>query len=157
MTGFVFPSICSEVIVMELIRRKTDYALRCLVNLAEAGQGAVISVHTLAQTEDVPEDLLQKIMQALAAAGLVLPRRGRSGGFSLGKPPDQLNVLDVLETLQGPFAINRCFLGDGKCRHQQVCWLRNKLKALQDEMVAFFQGVTIADLVREDTKLAETL
>ena len=138
---------------MELIRRKTDYALRCLVNIAEAGQGAVISVHTLAQKEDVPEDLLQKIMQALAAAGMVLPRRGRSGGFSLNKSPNQLNVLDVLETLQGPFAINRCFLGEGRCRHQDVCWLRNKLRAIQDEMVSFFQGVTIADLVREDKKL----
>ena len=138
---------------MELIRRKTDYALRCLVNLAEAGKDAVVSVHALAQKEDVPEDLLQKIMQALAAAGMVLPRRGRTGGFSLGRPPDQLNVLDVLETLQGPFAINRCFLGNGRCRHQEVCWLRNKLRSLQDEMVSFFRGVTIADLVREDVRL----
>jgi Rrf2 family protein len=141
---------------MELIRRKADYALRCLVNLAEAGQGAVVSVHTLAQKEKVPEDLLQKIMQALAAAGLVLPRRGRSGGFSLNKAPDQLNMLDVLETLQGPFAINRCFLGEGRCRHQDVCWLRNKLRALQDEMISFFRGVTISDLVREDKELTET-
>ena len=135
---------------MELIRRKTDYALRCLVNLAEAGKGAVISVHALAETEDVPEDLLQKIMQTLSAAGMVSPRRGRTGGFSLAKSPDELNVLDVLKTLQGPFAINRCFLGDDRCRHQNVCWLRNKLRALQDEMVSFFQGVTIADFVREE-------
>ena len=141
---------------MEIIRRKTDYALRCLVNLAEAGQDKVVSVHTLAEREDVPEDLLQKIMQALAAAGLVSPRRGRTGGFSLAKSPDQINVLDVLETLQGTFAINRCFLGDGHCRHQNVCWLRNKLKAIQEEMMAFFQGVTIADLLREDTKLVES-
>ena len=138
---------------MELIRRKTDYALRCLVDLAEAARGAVISVHALAQKEDVPEDLLQKIMQTLAVAGMVLPRRGRTGGFSLGRPPDQLNVLDVLEALQGPFAINRCFLGEGRCRHQDVCWLRNKLRSLQDEMVSFFRGVTIADLVREDVRL----
>lgn len=140
---------------MELIRRKTDYALRCLVHMAEAGQGTIVSVHTLAQAEDVPEDLLQKIMQALAAAQMVVPHRGRSGGFSLGRTADQLNVLDVLETLQGPFAINRCFLGDGKCRHQQVCWLRNKLRSIQSEMVSFFQGVTIAELLREDSKLAE--
>ena len=141
---------------MEIIHRKTDYALRCLVNLAEAGQNKVVSVHNLAEREDVPEDLLQKIMQALSAAGLVLPRRGRTGGFSLAKSPDQINVLDVLETLQGTFALNRCFLGDGRCRHQNVCWLRNKLKAIQEEMMAFFQGVTIADLLREDTKLVES-
>ena len=141
---------------MEIIRRKTDYALRCLVNLAEAGQDTIVSVHTLAQKEDVPEDLLQKIMQALSAAGIVSPRRGRTGGFSLAKSPHQINVLDVLETLQGTFAVNRCFLGDDRCRHQDVCWLRNKLKAIQDEMVAFFQGITITDLLREDTKLVKS-
>ena len=103
---------------MELIRRKTDYALRCLVDMAEAGQDQVVSVHALAQREDIPEDLLQKIMQKLSAAEIVLARRGRSGGFSLARSPDKITVLEVFETLQGTFALNRCFLGAGRCRHQ---------------------------------------
>ena len=138
---------------MELIRRKTDYALRCLVDMAEAGQDQVVSVHALAQREDIPEDLLQKIMQKLSAAGIVLARRGRSGGFSLARSPDKITVLEVFETLQGTFALNRCFLGAGRCRHQDVCWLRNKLTALQEEMVAFFRGVTVADLFHENGRL----
>ena len=138
---------------MELIRRKTDYALRCLVDMAEAGQDQVVSVHALAQREDIPEDLLQKIMQKLSAAEIVLARRGRSGGFSLARAPDKITVLEVFETLQGTFALNRCFLGADRCRHQEVCWLRNKLLAIQEEMVAFFRGVTVADLVRENGRL----
>ena len=134
---------------MELIRRKTDYALRCLVDMAEAGQNQIVSVHTLAQQEDIPEDLLQKIMQTLTAAGIVSSQRGRAGGFRLARLPAQISVLDVFESLQGPFAINRCFLGADRCRHQDVCWLRNKLSSLQEEMVDFFRGVTINDLLRE--------
>ena len=134
---------------MELIRRKTDYALRCLVDLAEAPQNQLVSVHTLAQQEDIPEDLLQKIMQALTAAGIVSSQRGRAGGFRLARLPADISVLEVFETLQGPFALNRCFLGADRCRHQDVCWLRNKLCVLQEEMVAFFRGVTIADLLHE--------
>ena len=139
---------------MELIRRKTDYALRCLVDMAEAQPGQVVSVHTLAQTEDIPEDLLQKIMQALTAAGVVTARRGRSGGFRLAKEPAKITILEVFETLQGPFALNLCFLGVGRCRHQDVCWLRSKLLALQEELLAFFGGVTIADLVHENGRSA---
>lgn len=134
---------------MELIRRKTDYALRCLVNLAEAGQNQILSVHALAQQEDIPEDLLQKVMQTLTAAGIVSSQRGRAGGFRLARLPAQITVLEVFESLQGPFALNRCFLGTDRCRHQDVCWLRSKLSALQEEMVDFFRGVTIADLLRE--------
>ena len=137
---------------MELIRRKTDYALRCLVDMAEAQPGQVVSVHALAQTEDIPEDLLQKIMQALTTAGIVSSQRGRAGGFRLVRLPADISVLEVFETLQGPFALNRCFLGADRCRHQDVCWLRSKLTALQEEMIAFFRGVTIADLLHENTR-----
>ena len=116
------------------------------MRLAEADRGQVISVHTLAEREEIPEDLLQKIMQRLSAAGIVKAHRGRRGGFALAKPPAQISVLEVFQTLQGRFAINRCFLGADRCRHQDVCWLRNKLLAIQEEIIGFFRGVTVADL-----------
>ena len=134
---------------MELIRRKTDYALRCLVHLAQAARGQVISVHALAQREDIPEELLHKIMQDLSAAGIVLANRGRTGGFRLAKTPGKITVLGVLEALQGRFAMNRCFLAADRCRHKGDCGLRDKLIAIQEEMVAFFRAVTIADLLRQ--------
>lgn len=132
---------------MEFIRRKTDYALRCLVDLAESEKGKVISVHALARSEEIPEDLLQKIMHNLAAAGIVKSTRGRTGGFRLARPPDSITVLEVLERLQGGFALNRCFLEGEHCKRQEVCSLRNKLQAIQEEILQFFRGVTIADLI----------
>ena len=131
---------------MEFIRRRTDYALRCLVDLAEIEKGDIISVHALAQREDIPEDLLQKIMHTLAVAGIVKATRGRTGGFRLAKPPESITVLEVLERLQGGFALNRCFLEGEHCRRQDVCWLRSKLQSIQQEIVQFFQGVSVADL-----------
>ena len=132
---------------MELIRRKTDYALRCLAILAEATPGSLVSVHYLAETEKIPEDLLHKIMQSLGRAKLVRATRGRTGGFRLAKSAEKITVLQVLEVLQGPFAVNRCFLNSDRCIRQEVCWLREKLVSMQEELMAFFSGVSIADLV----------
>ena len=132
---------------MELIRRKTDYALRCLAVLAEAPAGSLVSVHYLAETEEIPEDLLHKIMQNLGRAKLVRATRGRTGGFRLVRSPERITVLQVLEVLQGPFAVSRCFLSTDRCIRQEVCWLREKLVAIQEELMGFFRGVTIADLV----------
>ena len=134
---------------MELIRRKTDYALRCLAILAEAPAGSLVSVHYLAETEEIPEDLLHKIMQSLGRAKLVRATRGRTGGFRLARSPERITVIKVLDVLQGPFAWSRCFLSTDRCIRQDVCWLRKKLVAIQEELMGFFRGVTIADLVSQ--------
>ncbi len=138
---------------MELIRRKTDYALRCLAVLAEAPAGSLVSVHYLAETEDIPEDLLHKVMQTLGRAKLVWATRGRTGGFRLAKSPEKITVLRVLEVVQGPFAVSRCFLSTDRCVRQEICWLRTKLEAIQKELFGFFSSVTIADLVRHGGQL----
>ena len=132
---------------MELIRRKTDYALRCLSILAEAPAGSLVSVHYLAETEKIPEDLLHKVMQSLGRAKLVRATRGRTGGFRLAKSPEKITVLQVLEVLQGPFAVSRCFLSSDRCIRQEVCRLREKLVVSQKELMDFFRSVTIADLI----------
>ena len=132
---------------MELIRRKTDYALRCLAIMAELSPRQRVSVRQLAKQEDIPEDLLHKVMQTLGRAKLVRATRGRTGGFRLAKPPDKITVLRVLEALQGPFAINRCFLSTDRCVRQETCWLRDKLVHRQEELVSFFDSVTIANLI----------
>ena len=137
---------------MQLIRRKTDYALRCLVILAQASPRQLVSVHYLAQTEEIPEDLLHKIMQALGRAKLVRGTRGRSGGFRLGKAPEKITVRRVLETLQGPFAVNRCFLSTDRPLRQEVSSLHKKLVAIQEELISFFRSVTIADLVHRGSQ-----
>ncbi len=133
---------------MEIIRKKTDYALRCLVLIAQASAKQRVSVHYMAEQEEIPEDLLHKIMQALRRAKVVKAMRGRTGGFRLAKPADKITVLDVLEVLQGPFAVSRCFHAHEHCPRQEGCWLRDRLVAVQEEMPSFFRSVTIADLVQ---------
>ncbi len=132
---------------MELIRKKSDYALRCLTILGEAPGKQVVSVRSLAEQEDIPEDLLHKVMQALTRGKLVRATRGRIGGFRLAKPANKISVLDVLRVVQGPFAVSRCFLSNYRCARQDACWLRNKLQGIQGDLLAFFGDITIADLV----------
>ena len=139
---------------MELIRRRTDYGLRCLADLAEAQPGQLISVHELAQREEIPEDLLHKVMQQLSAKGVVKAHRGRSGGFRLAKPAEQVTVLEIIDILQGKLNINRCFVGPNRCKRQDICWLRKKLKTVQDEMHHFFDSITLVDLLHKEDGLA---
>ena len=85
---------------MEIIRRNTEYAIRGLVRLS-ANPGLVQSAWEIADSQDVPVEFLQKIMQKFVKRGIVNSHRGAQGGFSLAKEPGQVTLLEIVETMQG--------------------------------------------------------
>ncbi len=132
---------------MEIIRRNTDYALRALVHLAQSKRREIIFVRTIAQEQNVSEDYLRKILQTLAEVGLVQSHRGPKGGFSIAKAPEAITVLEVMEALQGPVVVNRCFLGNDSCSNFDVCQLKDRLTGVQKGLLDFLDSVTIAHLL----------
>lgn len=134
---------------MEFIRRNTDYALRALVLIGKSPHGEVHMVSEVARKTDVPENFLRKIFQKLYRAGILKSHRGPKGGFSLAKEPDKVTVLEVMEALQGPVVVNRCFLGRKACPNFAECDLRGNLLGVQQNVLELFNGVTVARLATE--------
>ena len=130
---------------MELIRKTTDCALRCLTVMAKAPGKQLVSVRKLVEQGDISEDLLHKIMQALRQAKLVRATRGRTGGFRLAKPASKITVLKVLEVLQGRSTVSNCFQGSNRRIHK-------KFVNIQEELFGMLRGLTIADLADRDGK-----
>lgn len=136
-----------------MIRRDTDYAIRALVHLATK-EKEVVPVAEVAAAEDVPVEFLRKLLQRCARAGLVKPHRGPRGGFSLAKLPREITVLEVLEVLQGPVAVNRCLLGkEDACPRSPTCPLRRRWLEIGREVADFMREVTLEDLAAELTGL----
>ncbi len=135
---------------MEIIRRNTDYALRALVHLCKIGKKENKSVKDLAHECDIPEIFLRKIFQKLNNAGIVKSDYGPKGGYSLNKNPGIITVLEIVEIIQGKFAINKCFLGETACPRQKKCALKNKFKSVQQDMLKFLNDITIDMLASEN-------
>ncbi len=132
---------------MEILKRSSDYSLRALVGLAAVSDGQVVSARELAESQKLAEPLLRKLLQRLVKAGVVKSVQGVKGGFRLARRPEDISVLEVAEAVQGKLAVNRCFLGEDLCVNQGDCPLSAKLVAVQDHLVEFFKGITLADLL----------
>jgi Rrf2 family protein len=132
---------------MDILRRNTDYALRLAVNLAGHGEGEALSTRVLAEAEDVSYQLACKLMQKLHAAGLVASDMGPKGGFRLGRAPEEISIVEVIEAIQGPLRLNRCVLA-GACPRQHNCTVRAKISELQERMDEYLRNVSLAELVQ---------
>jgi len=102
------------------VTRKADYAIRCVLHLS--GQpDAVTSVEEISRDMFVPKTFLAKILQRLMKAGIVTSTRGVRGGFQLAKRPKDINLLDVIEAIQGPSAPNLCAIDKRMCQLSSRC------------------------------------
>ena len=102
------------------ITRKADYAIRCVLHLSRNLE-AVTSVEEISKAMFVPKTFLAKILQSLMKAGIVSSVRGVKGGFQLAKRPKDINLLDVIEAIQGPSAPNLCAVDKRMCQLSGIC------------------------------------
>lgn len=131
---------------MELLRRESDYALRCLLYLAVAAGDRMYPARLLARAENIPEPMLRKILQKLARAGIVDSALGSHGGFRLHLPPEEITVLMVLEAIQGPVTASRCLVNRSFCPHRPKCVLSTALAGMQAGVEELFACTTLYDL-----------
>lgn len=88
------------------ISSKGDYGLRALVDLAQHFDGGTpVQVKDIARRQGIPEEYLGQLMVGLRRAGLIHSVRGAAGGYLLARPPAEISVVEVLETLEGSLAL----------------------------------------------------
>ena len=127
------------------LTRAGDYAIRVMLALHAAG-GRQLSVRDLAATERIPVSFLPQVMAGLAVAGLVVGRTGRNGGYRLGRAPDAISVLDVIEAVEGDPRRTRCVLRGSPCRVDGVCAVHSVFAAAQEALLATLASTSLAAL-----------
>jgi Rrf2 family protein len=130
-----------------VISKTTEYALRAVVALAGADGQPMLSPH-IAETTQVPQAYLSKVLQTLVRAGLVSSQRGQGGGFILAKPPSDITVLDVVDVVDPIPRIETCPLSI-ESHSAKLCPLHRRLDEAIASIRASFGSTSLADLVTE--------
>jgi len=80
------------------------YALKALMHLAESYDRGLVKIHEIAEEESLPEKFLEGILVNLKNARLVSSQRGREGGYRLRRPPNEVQVGEIVRIIDGPLA-----------------------------------------------------
>ena len=81
------------------IAKSTDFALRVLIYSASR-PGELVTQTEVAEFFAISREHLRKIVHELSKAGFVNTQRGHNGGFSLAKPPSDINLADVVSLFE---------------------------------------------------------
>lgn len=133
-----------------MISTKGRYALRVMIELANAGEDNLLPLKDIATNQNISEKYLESIIKLLVQGEMVIGHRGKGGGYKLSKPVPEYTVGSILKLAEGSLAPVAC-LGDKEhaCDRASGCLtlpLWTELYKLIDD---YFEGVTLEDLVNQ--------
>jgi Rrf2 family protein len=142
------PDPCQERSVQRMwVSRRTDYATRALLALTLA-DGGPLKLEEIARRTRVPLSVLEQVMPIMRSAGLVRSERGRSGGYRLNHPAEELSLERVVRLFQGQLAPIGCATRrePEPCPMTIGCSLRAVWQDVRDATIAVLERHTFADL-----------
>lgn len=129
------------------ITRQADYALRAMLYLSELEPTQRAATSQIAEDQHIPPSFLAKIISQLSIAGLIHTSRGARGGVSLARPAEEISVLEVVEAIDGPIALNECTTDAAACAFGEDCPLRPLWCDTQSELVKRLRKTSFAEFV----------
>jgi Rrf2 family cysteine metabolism transcriptional repressor len=129
------------------ISTKIRYGARAMLELASHYGEGPIELKEIAKKENISLKYLEQVVNPLRAAGLVKTIRGSKGGYSLAKPPSEICLYDVVETLEGPLNLLECLRDPKVCQKVPSCVTRDIWRVVSDAISKIFYSVTLEDMV----------
>ena len=131
------------------ISTRGRYALRMMLDIAEHGAGALVSVKEVSGRQGISVKYLEQIVSGLTRAGLLRSERGASGGYALVKPPEKYTAGEILRAIEGRLAPVACLEGEeNECEHSGRCKTLAFWAGLQGVIDGYVDTVTLADLLK---------
>ena len=125
------------------LSQAAELAVRGIRVLVAKGGDRPTPMDVICAEADLPKQYLVKIFAMLARVGLVRPVRGKRGGYLLGRPAEDISLLDVIEAVEGPVALNLCQIRPPQCENKD-CAIRPIWAELQETFKAKLAGVNMA-------------
>lgn len=105
-----------------------------------------VSTGTISEAENIPRPFLSKVISNLVVARLVVTSRGKGGGVSLARSPEEITLLHVIEAMEGPVLLHRCLLQPGTCDLHPYRAACDVWRDIQAHLVQNLNAVTMREL-----------
>jgi Rrf2 family protein len=137
-----------------MLSRKSKYAIKALIALAEHGREEPVRIADLAREQQIPPKFLELILLELRNQGVLRSRKGKGGGYLLARDPAAIYLGQVVRMFDGPLAPVPCasqtaYVPCSDCRNEAVCGVHLAMKEVRDATARILDGTSLAQLLQQ--------
>ena len=125
-----------------MISKKTIYGLQAAIILAKRYDSGPVLITDLAREGRIPKKFLEAILLELRKNGILNSKKGKGGGYVLGKNPQDISIGDIIRTLDGSFS-EIYFNGETKENNE----IKMIMKEVRDAMSNILDKTSLADVI----------
>lgn len=122
-----------------------ELAVRGILVLADNYGKGLLTLADICELRGLSREYLAKVFGLLSRADLITPIRGKKGGYLLSRSPELITLLEVIEAVEGPQALNFCQFDPPKCDHASDCKVRAVWTDLQAIFIEKLSAVKLSD------------
>ena len=132
-----------------MLSQKARYALRALFVLGAHEGDEPVMIADIAREANVPRKFLEQILLEMKRRGIVHSQRGKFGGYTLGREPEDIAFAEVIRVIDGPLALSPCasrtaYRRCDDCDDETTCTIRKVLLNVRDATAEILEHHTIA-------------
>jgi Rrf2 family protein len=137
-----------------MLTRKSKYGIKAMLLLAEEADRGPVLISELAERQRLPKKFLEAILLELKRHGLLHSKKGKGGGYLLGREPTEITVGQIIRILEGPLALTPCVSQTAyrrceECIDERTCGVRLAMKDVRDATAQILDHTTLAGLNAE--------
>lgn len=136
-----------------MLSKKAKYALKALLSLAKEENQHPVLIADLAKKEKIPKKFLELILLELKNQGILQSKKGKGGGYLLGKSPDEVTFGQVIRIIDGPLAPLPCvsqtaYFRCEECEDENTCGIRIVMKEVRDSTARILDQISLLDVIK---------
>jgi Rrf2 family protein len=134
---------------MMRLNRKVEYALLALKYMSQKTPGQLTTAKEIAEKLGCPYDATSRVLQIMAANGILKSEHGSQGGYMIVRDLSKVNFLLLNEIILGPVEVAKCLQkeGDSECELLSSCNIMAPVKNLNAKLNVFFKEIPLAQIL----------
>jgi Rrf2 family nitric oxide-sensitive transcriptional repressor len=133
---------------MNKINRKLEYALMGLKHMRAKQPGELTTIKEITQLYGAPFDATSRVMQILAAKGVLKSEQGAHGGYLITKDLARVSMYELMEWIMGPVEIAHCLKEkQPPCEIRGSCNIVTPVSILNRKLSDFYRTLSVSELI----------
>ena len=128
---------------------QSRYGVRAIFDIAYHSAGLETQVRDISRRQGISQRYLEQIFQKLKRAGIIGSKRGPSGGYFLGKKPENITLAEVIRVTEGNITPVLCVNPEDStqpCERSGECVTQIVWNEAGKRLKDYFDSVTVKDL-----------